>query len=606
LLFHGVVCTPYTNVLIEDMSDARELLQLPPDDAHPVLLARKVLLLAGYMQDIPRESLSHLGTFGSRYFETMTRLVDAARRVTSDDSLVGSPEGIECIMLEAMYYNNGGKLRQAWTTHRRAMTMAQIIGIHRGPYTTIRLPVHDLQSRRRIDPEHMWCRLVITDRYLSLVLGLPQCSAESLPEVSGALNPSTLLERLERLHCTIGGLIMQRNRSDMRDLAKTQQIDRLLQEAAALMPARWWLPPDIHPMTADGGSQGLGETLRRMMQLTHYHLLAQLHLPYLLHPSGKDSQYDYSKITTVLASREILSRFVSFRGSSSAKVYCRGVDFLVFVASTVLSLAHIDSNCQQAQARTDVHGAGTPCFLKHQRMSDRGLLEQTLQSMEEMCQGGPDEDSLAWGIADVLRQLLGIESKAAGGAFYTTSVTGQPGEPGEPGGTETGSDGNTANSDETLGIRIPYFGTIKFHLGYGLRAEHRLLELEQPLLTRSLSLQNSGDHYTEPIRGVSGRGRSGAEHFDVTQAASIGDTTLVGLENFEEADHDFMAPDLDIGVDAWALQGVDMTLFDTIIRGVPEPPTDHTQAQQGAADLANARPRRLDAEIMFESWLGVP
>lgn len=76
-----------------------------------------------------------------------------------------------------------------------------------------------------------------------------------------------------------------------------------------------------------------------MNQFTHYYLLAQLHLPYLLHPSD-EREYDYSKITAVNASREILLRFVAFR---SVEAYCRGVDFLAFVAGRVVMLGHVET-----------------------------------------------------------------------------------------------------------------------------------------------------------------------------------------------------------------------------------------------------------------------
>ncbi|KAJ9164770.1 Transcription factor [Coniochaeta hoffmannii] len=610
ILFHGVVCAPYSSLPVREKASAREILQLPPPDSHPVLLARKLLLLACYLQGIPRGSVKHLGTVGTTYLRTMSRLVAAARQVTGDDDLVSLLEGVECIMIESMYHNNAGNIRRAWITHRRAMVIAQTLGLHRLPSATIRLPVLEAETRGRIDPEHMWYRLIITDRYLSLILSLPQYSTESPFSSPAALKSCTPLEKLERMEATAGGLIIQRNRHGMQDLTKTQEIDKLLQEAASLMPARWWLAPDMAAIAADG-SDALDETLRLMNQFTHYHLLAQLHLPYLLRPSRDDRKYDHEKITTVLASREILSRFVSFRGSDTVTAYCRGIDFLAFIASTVLCLAHIDSR--------RVDGEGALGFLRHQRPSDRGLLEMTLQCMEAMSEGGPpDGDALASKIAHVLGHLLAIETKAADGAYFNTSVDSEPSEPGEPGGPEPRGERQTVEVGEPLRIYIPYFGTIRIEPGIASRAEDPLLDLESPPLVPSSSSQNAGK---EPS-GPSSLSRGNCQPGDLpvgpdsqalpSQQRTAGD--LTADESLTSFHFDFVdlnnagfhvsggAP----GADDWTLQGVDMALFDSLMRGASRPAVESTPAQEAATTLTKPPVRMVYGDTVYESWLGFP
>ncbi|KAK4454646.1 hypothetical protein QBC34DRAFT_392261 [Podospora aff. communis PSN243] len=521
ILLHGLICMPYSDLTSNDVIalSRQDVLQQPPRDAHPVMVARKLLLLGTFLQGVTTELTKRLNT-------RPHLLVDAASRlVTSNDELVNSLEGIECLMMEAMFHNNAGNLRRAWITHRRAMAIAQMMGLHRG-LTTGRAKSIDLETQARISSEHMWWRLVITDRYLSLMLGLPQASPENSfgsPEALASCGP---LERMEHLASIAGGRILQR--SNTRDVAETLEIDRLLQDAASLMPPQWWLIPHVPDLLGEG-EKALAETLRLMSQFTHFHLLAQLHLPYLLHPSN-DKKYDCSKITAVNASREILLRFVAFRGSEApVTAYCRGVDFLAFIASTVLTLAHIDA---QRRRRN-----GTPYvldFLAHHRQSDRGLLERTLECTETMARGG--DDAVAGKMSDVLRELLAVEAGVVEGAPYCASVA-----PSELNELElSGLDEN-----KTLKIHIPYFGTVK-------------VEKEQPL-----SLIRTGPHSPEPGLVGSmyhiGRGSANADWQEVpscfTESGDVGSMIVPGLAA-EVAD--------------WALQGVDSTLFDNLVWGSTE------------------------------------
>lgn len=221
------------------------------------------------------------------------------------------------------------------------------------------------------------------------MLGLPQGSLESPFGSPQALKSCAPLERMERMEWIAGGLILQRNGADLHDLAKTQQIDKLLQEAAALMPPQWCLAP-CAAIAVGHDSQALYETIRLMNQFPHYHLLVQLRLPYLLRPSD-DPKYEYSKVTAVMASRELLTRFVSLRRSASVAAYCRGIDLVAFIASMVLSLAHIAARRQQWVSDS---GCGNALNLvAHQRLSDRGLLEQTLQCVLRMTES--DQDAMA-------------------------------------------------------------------------------------------------------------------------------------------------------------------------------------------------------------------
>ena len=97
----------------------------------------------------------------------------------------------------------------------------------------------------------------------------------------------------------------------------------LLHKAADDMAPRWWLIPNFMPCKSDS-TKVLRDTVRIMDQLTHYHMLIRLHLPYIFSSSGQKN--NHSKITAINASREILSRHNAFRTSNPA--------YFVFLTST--------------------------------------------------------------------------------------------------------------------------------------------------------------------------------------------------------------------------------------------------------------------------------
>lgn len=596
ILFHGIICQPYSGLLSKALPTSRDMLQLTSSLSHPVLIARKLLLLGTFMQGIPKGAVKDLCGLSSSYKSTMYRLVDTSSKlVTSDDEFVSSLEGIECLMIEAMYHNNAGNLRRAWVTHRRAMTIAQTLGLHRG--AAVSATLLDARNSCRIDPEHMWYRLIISDRYLSLMLGLPQASLENSFGSPEALGSCMALERMERMESIAGGLILQRNGADLHNLVKTQEIDELLQKAAALMPPKWWLVPRVAAVVGQD-SEELCEAIRLMNQFTHYHLLVQLHLPYLLQPSD-ERKYEYSKATAVMASREILTRFVSFRESVSVAAYCRGIDLLAFIASTVLTLAHID-------ARRQLRVSGSDCgnalhLVAHQRLTDRGLLEQTLQCILEMAES--NEDAIACKTSNILKHLLAIENKAAKDASYSTAILSEPGVP-EPQDAD-----KITGADHLLRIHVPYYGTIKIEhsrVSKPVGVEQALLDethrLSPVLNSSSHDRENRSERSSEkngkrkngllksPL-GLSdpagyriGGGSANADwqpvpsHLDLPRTDEP-ELAVLGqnIFDFDQLGADaatLLVPGLTADVDDWALQGVDMTLFDNLIRGAAEPSAD--------------------------------
>ncbi|KGY15341.1 hypothetical protein PABG_11641 [Paracoccidioides brasiliensis Pb03] len=370
---------PYSRFLSRQRLSPQAVLRMPLLGSHPVLVARRLLILGSFLQGIPPSSAGKLAGLTSDHQDIMNRVVrTASRLVTNDDELVTSLDGIE------------------------AVVVAQMMGLDTG--NTLSSIILEPETQDRIDPDYMWFRIVSTDRYLSLMLGLPQGSSENVFASQKVLQNCMAVECLERLESVAAGTILQRNVGEQIDLATIHRVDKMLQEAAALMPPRWW------PMTSNGPQDDCCE-----------------------------------------CRRAIVAQFVAFRGANLSTAYCRGLDFVAFIASTTLCIAHMEAHRQHQFG----YGKDVTVFqsLQHQRLSDRGLLERTLEIMEKMAQ--MNHDVVAQNVSTILQSLLAIENNSASGACYRTTASLELYK-------EPQSFGAKDDNLNELHVNIPYFGTIKF------------------------------------------------------------------------------------------------------------------------------------------------
>ena len=452
-LFHGTMWMPFSMASHQKTPSPREVLQLPPTGSHPLLIARKLLILAIYLQGLSSACMQNLDNSGVDYRAVMSSAAETAHGcVTTNDNLLGSIEGIECVLIESMYQNNAGKLRRAWHSCRRAMLIAQMMGLHQSTRLQS-LKFLETETRTRVHPEYMWFRLIQMDRYLSLMLGLPQGTVNNSFADDEVLECCSPTERMQRMDCAIGGYILQRNEAGLYDTTTTHTIDQLLQKSAASLPPRWWLMPDLDSGTGEE-MEILEKIIRLMDQLTHYHLIAQLHLPYLVR-SHEDHKYDYSKITAIDASREVLIRFTSLRGAHSFTSFCRGISFLAFIACTIVCIIHIDVKRHRQDC---THSGGVMLgLLANQHQRDRGMMELTLDSMQRIaCE---TKDLIASKTAVILSHLLSMEADAALCEEYLTNPATKETEGG------LGCVGKVSDCGQILQVFIPYLGTIKFERG---------------------------------------------------------------------------------------------------------------------------------------------
>ncbi|KAK1760425.1 hypothetical protein QBC47DRAFT_4963 [Echria macrotheca] len=592
-----LVMTPYPVLEREGLIDPGRMFDPPKPGSHPVIIARCMLRMATFLQYYNPDLSPHAKHLSRKPLELTQTLADAViRLVTTNDEFLGTIEGLDCVMLEGIYQGNCGNLRRAWLAVRRAMVVAQLMGIHRNCQHR---PLKSIDPDTVAYPYYIWSRIVFTDRVLSMMLGLPQGSLDYNIASPAALADDTPLGRLERMHSLISSKILERNEAGLiDDYATTEAIDLKLQEAAQQLPAKWWLAPNLSEIGANLEGQFWG-TLKLLAQLFHYHLLNYLHLPYMLRSTQGEKEmahkYEYSKVTCVTAAREMLIRFIVFR-THNRVAYCgRTVDFYALMAAMTLLVAHLDGHRQPKGNNT----------LAHQRLADRAMMEDVLENIESVKKHSGDK--LSEKSERLLRRLLEIEAEAAEGrrSYQTTRLQDNP---------DAGLSGQ-ANDEKVLRIPVPYFGTVTIAPdGVMCEASSHQVQVRAPRHTVRIQNPDGGccevddpdtfgvlredscgtgtvfppvsvDHEAEMadgelppmVQNQSLPPREQQQHSPPPRYPQQDTTVLPASQpehfapNFPEAVteamHQYDYPGLTAGADDWTFQGVDLTFFDTLMRG---------------------------------------
>jgi hypothetical protein len=125
--------------------------------SNPMVIARLLLCITLCIQQLPPNiDLRRLQTRVPlrEMMEQIMAVVTAT--VTSDDELTGSIEGIDCLILQAIYQINAGNFRRSWLIFRRAIGVAQLMGLHRVSFKTSQA-APDLNEAKR---HYMWYQIM--------------------------------------------------------------------------------------------------------------------------------------------------------------------------------------------------------------------------------------------------------------------------------------------------------------------------------------------------------------------------------------------------------------------------------------------------------------
>lgn len=123
---------------------------------HPMIIARLLLSVGLCIQQLPPDvDMRRLQT-KVPLPEMMDKIMmTVSAKVTSDDELIGSMEGIECLILQGIFQVNAGNIRRSWLVFRRAVNVAQLMGFHRVSLK-FRQEGPDMMETRR---HYMWYQI---------------------------------------------------------------------------------------------------------------------------------------------------------------------------------------------------------------------------------------------------------------------------------------------------------------------------------------------------------------------------------------------------------------------------------------------------------------
>ncbi|KAK1674927.1 hypothetical protein BDP55DRAFT_164191 [Colletotrichum godetiae] len=526
---------------------------------HPTLLAKKMLMLGTMLQRVP----THAGEIASEEtYRIVDRLAETAISVVCENNvLLGTLDGLECLILQTVYHANGGNPRLSLLTCRRAITVAQLMGLHR-PHDPATIETVD--SNSTAVPGFVWFRLVYLERFICLLLGLPSSTHDAKvvnDEKTQMYVNSHHIDRLEQVHSAIAAKIIQRNESGsyLFDMDTTHALDQELQVIATTMPSRWWTIPNFTKRHKDP-MPIVRNSLNLANQLFHFFLIIELHLPFMLRHS-KNGAASSSRMACVDASREVLSRFIAIRNPEGICSIPDAADFFALIAAMTLMLAHID-------ARRRDRGKD---ILAHQRHTDRDKVEQTLEHMRDG--SSKNTDMLSMKSADVLKSLLAIEADAAGGSTFTASLSSAP-TPASASCGGAGDERSTGDARNVLQLKIPCYGTV-------------IISPDAPPSREPWMPVSRAQHGMVPESRIPGNlnvatpfvGGPPAGLCPGEEAAFIPNSSGQGGENlqldpdvdprwlFELGNPRLLGNGIAAGLEDWPFQGVDAAFFDSMIRG---------------------------------------
>lgn len=407
---------------------------------NPAEVAKMILCIAISIDQLPGNwDFSQLHLDGSpqelmeRYIATVDQLI------TSDDEIAGTVDGVECMCLQVKYYINIGRPRRAWLVLRRAISFAQLLGLHR--LVAVKPTQPDSQHARHIS---LWCHIFQADRYLALVLGLPltiqsQFCDPCIPPIGQPTEHTEGDAFLLRMS-PIAARVVDRNQDPSLDFSLTLSIDQDLEELAQCAPEAWW-------GKINAPAPSLEQHFDRLLSQFFFHLVRQLlHLPFML-KSSSDKRYQYSYTTALDSSRDLIRLYDALRGSDAVGPFiCKLVDFQAFNAATLI-LLNLYGYSRGSKKNTE------------QDLSDSALVDTTIE---------------------ILRKA----SKEAGGIVAAQSLKAL-----EMIGEARHGCPDESNYQRTIKVSIPYFGTVTVGAGKNFHIPEKGV---YPRLTTKTQHHNSG------------------------------------------------------------------------------------------------------------------
>ena len=275
----------------------------------PVILAKVLLIIAISLSQLSPTFIDRRLKLSMPPLELMEHYLSITeKQITSNDEYACTLDGLECMVLQTKWDINLGRPRKAWMAIRRAISFAEMLGLHRCAIKPER--GFDELTRRKLN---IWSSLQTSDRYLALLLGVPYAVADHHYNVDAMERYCAEIStgELYRLKLSVvSGHVVDRNQ-DLSSvcLSSTLKIDQELDDLTRSMPDEWW-------RHASGGQANTGDALDQLItQFWHHQIRAVLHQPFMLKAS-MDRKYEYSKFAATDSSREMIRIYQILRADA--------------------------------------------------------------------------------------------------------------------------------------------------------------------------------------------------------------------------------------------------------------------------------------------------
>jgi hypothetical protein len=349
-----------------------------------IIVARTLLHLAICINALPPEfEQSRLANIWCLDATMQNYVTTVTTHITSSDELMLTLHGLETLLLLALFHMNSANLRQSWLTIRRGLNLAHLLGFHRiisQPELTPPIPA--ISSAKMI-----WRSFVDLDRYLGLHLRLP-FAADDYPLPDDADLHLVHKANINKLARQVADL--DRDIS-AQGYASALALDEKLEATMKDMPKDFWEVPNI-PSTARS-PESFAALERLMVQIWHFEMKVFIHLPYLLR-APSDSRYEFSKVTALQASRNMLMRWFALRNGNITQACCRFAEIGVFIAAVTLTLDIVIEL-----------GTKEKSEVQRTKGTDFAMICRLIGEMEKLSKASPRE-KIAARSAIVLKKML--------------------------------------------------------------------------------------------------------------------------------------------------------------------------------------------------------
>lgn len=365
--------------------------------SHPTIIARALMCIAICLQQLSKNinmTQLRLPSPPDEYMESLAGTIISL--VTSDDEIIATPEGIECLLLISIYFVNSGRPRRSWLNNRRALAIAQLMDLHRAHKDDSK--GDDRSGEAEI--AGVWPYLIHHDRHLSQILGYPcgvvdtyetfvPTNLKFMQYLDGNQQDMVYTRHLDRVAAL---LIEREQRSSALAIGITQSIDSALGNLAASMPQLWWHPFDRRSGTQEEAMDSLYS--RYNIQLWHHQLEMSNHLPLML-DVAEQGRSEYSRVACLKAARELIKVYLPLR-TTFGMFSCCMTNFQAFTAAMILIF---NMFLRTPAAQLEV--------LSGQSDADWGLIADVINTLDAAFERF--EDRVALQARDVLRLLQAIE-----------------------------------------------------------------------------------------------------------------------------------------------------------------------------------------------------